>query len=450
MKRAVLGMGAAAIAALALTACSGDEGAASTAASGRLSPGPCGTYNGRGCAPASRRVDLAVPSFSHPTEVTNPLFPISRLQSALLLGHVEGKPFRTETTLLPGARTVLWNGRRIPVLVSQYVAYLDGRLEEVALDRYAQDDDGSVWYFGEDVYDYEKGTVALTEGTWLAGRDGPPAMIMPAHPNVGDAFRTENVPGIVFEEVTVKTVGKTVAGPRGPVHGAIVGQELHSDGTHENKIFAPGYGEFRTAGGGDLEAMALAVPTDALTGPPPPALATLSTGAVGILESARLGDWKAVAAALVRIDAAWKAVAAGGQPPMVAARARAALGSLRRAAKARSARRTEQAAIDFAQSVFDLRLRYSRPAEIDVARFHLWTQQLRVHAAAKDPAGVAGDVAVLEWVKDRITGALRSSGRQEIDTRLRDLRAASDARNLAAAADHAARLGERLRTLASP
>ena len=72
------------------------------------------------------------------------------------------------------------------MLVSQYMAWRDGRLEEVALDRYAQADDGSVWYFGEDVVEYARGHVVSTEGTWLAGREGPPAMIMPAHPRVGD------------------------------------------------------------------------------------------------------------------------------------------------------------------------------------------------------------------------------------------------------------------------
>jgi hypothetical protein len=54
------------------------------------------------------------------------------------------------------------------------LAYLDGTITEVAIDRYAQADDGSVWYFGEDVIDYVGGAAAFTEGTWLAGRDGRP------------------------------------------------------------------------------------------------------------------------------------------------------------------------------------------------------------------------------------------------------------------------------------
>ncbi len=37
----------------------------------------CATENGSGCAPTSKRVVLAEPSFSDPTNVTNPLFPAS-------------------------------------------------------------------------------------------------------------------------------------------------------------------------------------------------------------------------------------------------------------------------------------------------------------------------------------------------------------------------------------
>jgi hypothetical protein len=432
-------------AALALTACDGHNG--SPAARSELPSTACGTYTGRGCAPASERVDLTKPSFSDSTKITNPLFPISRLRSALLLGHVDDKPFRTETTLLPGSRTVTWNGEQIAVLVSQYMAYLDGRLEEVALDRYAQADDGSVWYFGEDVFDYRNGAIAFTEGTWLAGREGPAAMIMPAKPKVGDAYRTENAPGIVFEEVTVKSVGKTVAGPRGPVEGGMIAKELHADRTSEDKIFAPGYGEFRTAGGGDLEALALAVPTDALPGPMPAELASLAESAEGILEAARVEDWEGASATIMHMNAAWKTLRAANAPPMIAARLSDGLDALTRSVKAHKSARTAQKAIDVAQSILDLELRYRPPAEIDGARFYLWTQQLRVHAAAKDVTGVTGDVAVLEWFRDRIAHTLDLAGRSEIDSRLRALRTATDARNLPAAADHAARMGARLRGL---
>src|SRR5919108_3449383 len=45
-------------------------------------------------APESERVDIAMPIFSDPTNVTNPLFPVSKQESVLMLGHVDDQPFR--------------------------------------------------------------------------------------------------------------------------------------------------------------------------------------------------------------------------------------------------------------------------------------------------------------------------------------------------------------------
>jgi hypothetical protein len=221
-----------------------------------------------------------MPTFSDPTNVTNPLFPVSKQDSILMVGHVDGKPFRTEVTLLPETRIIEWQDQRIETLVSQYTAYLGGRIQEVVGDLYAPADEGSVWYFGVDVADFEDGAIVTKEGTWIVGKDGPPAMIVPADPKVGDAYRTENNPGIAFEEVTVKRVGKTLEGPLGSVKGGLVAQELHMDGKTEGKIFAPGYGEFYTSDGSDVEALALAVPTDALPGPLPDELRNMYSGAL--------------------------------------------------------------------------------------------------------------------------------------------------------------------------
>ncbi|MFN2399723.1 MAG: hypothetical protein ABR543_13955 [Gemmatimonadaceae bacterium] len=265
-------------------------------------------------APDSARVNLFQPTFTNPLSVTNPLFPISTLHSAVLLGNVGGVPLRVETTLLPNAKAITWKGRQIQTNESQYIAFLDGRIEEVALDWYAQADDGSVWYFGEDVFNYEDGVLADRDGTWLVERDGPLAMIMPAAPKVGDVFRPENICGLVFEEVTVKTVGVTVNGPSGPIAGAIVTDELHMDGTREDKTFAPGYGEFSTGSGGNLEAIALAVPTDALSGPPPAELNTLLAGAGSVFDAAAASDWQGASSTLGNMTAAWTTYRTGTFP----------------------------------------------------------------------------------------------------------------------------------------
>ncbi|MGH2969181.1 MAG: hypothetical protein ACRDK0_08965, partial [Solirubrobacteraceae bacterium] len=328
-------------------------------------------------------MDLVAPPFSNPTSVTNPLFPISSLSSVVLNGRVDGKAFRTETTLLPDTRVIEWSpGQCVKTLVSQYVAYLDGRIQEVALDFYAQADDGSVWYFGEDVYNYVDGAVADTSGTWLAGKEGPAAMIMPAAPKVGDVNRPENIPGLVWEEVATKQVGRTVQGPRGDVAGAIVGRELHDDGTYSDKVFAPGYGEFFTAHYGDVEALAVAVPTDAAPGPPPDSLERLSREAKRVFGAAAARRWRAAARAVAAMRRAWIGLRARSVPRRLVRPTRVALATLDRRVRTRARHRTLDAALDALQAALDLELRYRPPAEIDRKRFELWARQVEVDAAA--------------------------------------------------------------------
>jgi hypothetical protein len=391
-------------------------------------------------APESERVDLAMPTFSDPTNVTNPLFPVSLQDSVLMLGHVDGKPFRTEVTLLPETQIIEWEGQRVETLVSQYNAFLDGRIQEVAYDYYAQADDGSVWYFGEDVFDFIDGAIVVTEGTWRAGRDGPAAMIMPGDPQVGDVYRTENAPGFVFEEVTVRSVGETLRGPTGPIQGGLLAEELHSDGKIEQKVFAPGYGEFYTAGGGDVEALALAVPTDALDEPMPAELTTLSDGALEIYDAAGSADWTAASAKLHDLEAAWRTYRSGELPRLIEPRMDRALAALAAAVRAHEATDARGAAIQTARSSLDLQLRYRPQPEIDLARMDLWAAQLLVDEAAGDADGVGADAFALDYDRDRIRDAVDARDLVRIDTEIGTIQVAVVDGELGAAAAAAERL----------
>jgi hypothetical protein len=359
-------------------------------------------------AQTDARVDIATPTFSNPTEITNPLFPISELPSAILSGVVDRKPFHTETTLLPETKLVEWpEGEMVETRVSQYVAYLDGRIQEAALDFYAQSDDGSVWYFGEEVNDYRDGTVFSTEGTWLAGQDGPPAMIMPGDPQVGDVHRAENIPGVAFEEVAIKTVDKTVPGPTGPVEGAIVARELHDDGTYSDKIFAPGYGEFFSAHGGEIEAMALAVPADSSDQPEPRELNVLSSVSTRLFHSTQRPEWQRAGGEAERARDAWKRYTRKQPVPKWLLReGNRAIDAIIRSIRERDQAKAGTAAIDVAQTALDLKLRYREPLEIDLGRAELWARQVIVDARDGDLAGVTGDGVVLDWTSDRFVPAL--------------------------------------------
>jgi hypothetical protein len=48
---------------------------------------------------------------------------------------VDGKPFRTEVTLMPEIKATPYRGTTVDTAIIQYVAYSDGRIQEVAIDR---------------------------------------------------------------------------------------------------------------------------------------------------------------------------------------------------------------------------------------------------------------------------------------------------------------------------
>jgi hypothetical protein len=448
---ALLGLGLAV--ALAASACGGSGSSSSSrkpAATMPAGPACIKPENGSGClqlAPTGKRVDLIRPSFSNPTSITNPLHPSSRLAQVIYGGQVDGKPLRTEFTLLPETKTITWDGQRVETVVLQYLNFLDGRIEEVALDWFAQADDGAVWYFGEDVFNYSDGAVADTKGSWIAGKGGPPAMIMPASPKVGNVYRSENIPAVVFEEVTVKTVGQTVPGPSGPVGGALAVTELHFDGKREDKIFAPGYGEFSTGDpNGDLEVASLAVPTDARPGPIPDRLTALS-GAVGTaFDRVGANDWSAAAAATRSLRKAWDAYRSGGVPDQLVTQMSRDVDTLAAAVAARRPAEARAAALRVAQNDLDLQLQHRPVVEIDLARFRLWARQLLVDTAAGDSGAVAGDVTTMEWVRDRVRHTLDPATAARVDDQLRGLRAAADSEDVPAAAKAAPAL---LKTLAA-
>jgi hypothetical protein len=231
-------------------------------------------------------------------------------------------------------------------------------------------------------------------------------MIMPGHPRVGDVYRSENLPGVAFEEVTVKSLGKTVDGPHGPVPGAMIGSELHSDATREDKTFAPGYGEFFTGGGGDVEALAVAVPADGVTGPVPADLRRISTSADKVFAHAGSRNWSAAAGTVRDMNRAWSALRREQVPPRLVPEMRRALTGLGRAVADHDAVAARTQADAAGQASLDLQLRYRSPAEVDRGRFELWARQIQADAAAGDEGSVAGDVATLKLIRNRFANTL--------------------------------------------
>jgi hypothetical protein len=386
-------------------------------------------------APDSKRVDLNIPPFSKPTPITNPLHPTSRVEQIIFGGHVDNKPFRTEVTVLPETKPTPYRGTTVDTALVQYVAYLDGRIQEVAIDRYAQADDGSVWYFGEDYSAFEEGKVTDTEGTWVVDDKTPAALIMPAHPRVGDVYRPENVPEVVFEEVRVDKVDMNVPGPSGNISGAMEVNELHMDGTREAKTFAPGYGEFST---GDLETVSLASPTDRRPDPAPAEFGALSAAARAVYEAAADSDAELAKQAAKALDQAWGAALTKGIPTQSQSQMKRDMGELATAVDVKDWRSAQSAALRVAQNELDLRLLYQRVIDVDLARMALWADQLPIDAAADDTGAVLADVVALERIWERTRHGVDSA--VAVDAVLQQLRKVADAEDLSAVDGAAAAL----------
>jgi hypothetical protein len=93
------------------------------------------------------------------------------------------------------------------------------------------------------------------DGTWIAGADGPPGIIMPAEPSVGRRFNPENILGSVFETVDVQSPDETYRLPVGPrVSDVLVLHETIADGTGETKLYVTGYGNVNIRIPGELRA----------------------------------------------------------------------------------------------------------------------------------------------------------------------------------------------------
>jgi len=202
-----------------------------------------GTLLLAGCADTrpENSAQNAAPRFTHPREITNLYLPLTSLRQDVL----ENRKECVERTAEPEIHKTFRLGTQTIEALAVEDRELDtkGNLTEVTLDYFAQADDGTVYYLGEDVDEYKNGKVAGHSGAWLLGRDTQrPGVLMPAHPKVGDRFRAEDVPHITWEQDEVVSVSETATVPAGTFRNCVKIKERADDGGTEYKLYAPGVG----------------------------------------------------------------------------------------------------------------------------------------------------------------------------------------------------------------
>jgi hypothetical protein len=182
-------------------------------------------------------------------DVDNPLFPLPSGRLSVFKGS-ERDEDTGETVQTRGVMRVLNKTATVggfPVAVVEVKEYEDGELVERTLDYYSQCRDGSVWYIGEKVDDYEDGKVAGHEGQWQAGQEGAePGLFMPAEPKVGASFEQERAPGVAEDRSTVVAVGVDAKTPAGAFKDCIKTKDFAPlDNATEFKFYCPDVGLVR-------------------------------------------------------------------------------------------------------------------------------------------------------------------------------------------------------------
>ena len=133
----------------------------------------------------------------------------------------------------------------ISCIVVHDSVFVNDKLQEDTIDWFAQDNQGNVWYFGEDTKELDpNGKVTSTAGSFMAGISGAqPGIIMPAAPKVGDNYREEYAAGIAQDQGNVLDLGSTVTVKQGTYQHVIVIEDRNPLEDHvEHKLFAPGVG----------------------------------------------------------------------------------------------------------------------------------------------------------------------------------------------------------------
>jgi hypothetical protein len=228
-------------AAFAVGACGGDDDGSTKGTSADLPQG-------------SEAVDLDPADFT--TQIDNPYRPmVTGSRRVYEATETDGTVQRVEVTVTPRTKRIA-NGIEARVVRDRVSE--DGELIEQEEDWYARDSAGNVWYFGEEVKEYENGKVKATS-SWQAGADGAqPGVVMPAEPRAGLAYRQTHYAGEEEDRAQVLSADERAEAPAGYFRDAVAIKEWSplDPKVVEYKLFARGVGlvrAFEVSGGSGHE-----------------------------------------------------------------------------------------------------------------------------------------------------------------------------------------------------
>ena len=174
--------------------------------------------------------------------ITNPMFPAPIGARWVYEATTADGAEHTEVTVQADTKTV-WGAATARVI--RDTVSVNGTVVEDTWDWYGQDDDGHVWYLGEDSTAYENGAVKCQCGSWESGKNGAlPGVVMLATPETGHVYRQEYLAGEAEDTAQVVSLDETVTVPAGTFTGCIKTRDRSAidKAADENKYYCPGIG----------------------------------------------------------------------------------------------------------------------------------------------------------------------------------------------------------------
>jgi hypothetical protein len=174
---------------------------------------------------------------------SNPYFILEPNYRQVLVGNESEAEVEQTITVLNETREV--NGTETRVVEERETEA--GVLLEISSNFFAIcDETNSVFYFGEEVDDYEGGAIVGHEGAWLVGEgdNNKAGLIMPGTVLLGAKYYQEIAPGIAVDRAEIiETDGELVV-PAGSFDDVLVIAESNplEPGVEELKYYAPGVG----------------------------------------------------------------------------------------------------------------------------------------------------------------------------------------------------------------
>jgi hypothetical protein len=177
------------------------------------------------------------------TTIDNPWFPLTPGTKWVSRGVKDGKTTVDTFEVTGQTKEILG----VTCSVIQDTLTEDGNVVEATWDWYAEDDQGNVWYFGEDTKEFDaQGNVTSTAGSWQSGVDGgAPGVFMPADPQVGQGGYQEYLKGEAVDRYEIVSLSASVKVPYGSFDGCLETRETTAiePGVVDRKYYVKGIGQ---------------------------------------------------------------------------------------------------------------------------------------------------------------------------------------------------------------